>query len=217
MNYTATLRKMLPPRDGLCGTLWDICPRLLLMSLCCRWWTSWWTSSVSSIRCVLLPSRLSTCPRSLWRTSLRDACVVSHSWWNSWWKCRRLFPFLRFSRLWSSSSTFQFLVVEAPFLVFKVFFPDRAQQHHPRPPRNAFLSGLWSRSFVFPVKAFKIFVQDRFRQRLRLFNLLLVQTMTRMSLVMGFFALFPKEKSAECRAGQCGPAPARQLMDPGGL
>ena len=89
MNYTATLRKMLPPRDGLCGTLWDICPRLLLMSLCCRWWTSWWTSSVSSIRCVLLPSRLSTCLRSLWRTSLRDAYVVSHSWWNSWWKYRR--------------------------------------------------------------------------------------------------------------------------------
>ena len=33
----------------------------------------------------------------------------------------------------------------------------------------------------------------------------------------GFFALFPMEKSAECRAGQCGPSPARQLMDPGGL
>ena len=29
---------------------------------------------------------------------------------------------------------------------------------------------------------------------------------------MGFLALFPMEKSAECRAGQCGPAPARQLM-----
>ena len=49
MNNTATLRKMLPPRDGLCGTLWDICPRLLLMSLCCRWWTSWWTSSLCPV------------------------------------------------------------------------------------------------------------------------------------------------------------------------
>ena len=33
----------------------------------------------------------------------------------------------------------------------------------------------------------------------------------------GFLALFAMEKSAECRAGQCGPAPARQLMDSGGL
>ena len=31
------------------------------------------------------------------------------------------------------------------------------------------------------------------------------------------FRTFPMEKSAECSAGQCGPAPARQLMDPGGL
>ena len=29
----------------------------------------------------------------------------------------------------------------------------------------------------------------------------------------GVFALFSREKSAECRAGQCGPAPARQLTD----
>ena len=33
----------------------------------------------------------------------------------------------------------------------------------------------------------------------------------------GVFRTFPHGKSAECRAGQCGPAPARQLMDPGGL
>ena len=33
----------------------------------------------------------------------------------------------------------------------------------------------------------------------------------------GFFSHFPMEKSAECRAGQCGPAAARQLMDSGGL
>ena len=33
----------------------------------------------------------------------------------------------------------------------------------------------------------------------------------------GVFRTFPHgKKSAECRAGQCGPAPARQLMDPGG-
>ena len=34
----------------------------------------------------------------------------------------------------------------------------------------------------------------------------------------GVFRTFPMEKvrSAECKAGQCGPAPARQLMDSGG-
>ena len=37
---------------------------------------SWWTSSVSSIRCVLLPSRLSTCPRSLWRSLCREPQLV---------------------------------------------------------------------------------------------------------------------------------------------
>ena len=30
--------------------------------LCRRWWNSWWTSSDSSIRCVLFLSRLSKCP-----------------------------------------------------------------------------------------------------------------------------------------------------------
>ena len=33
---------------------------------------------------------------------------------------------------------------------------------------------------------------------------------------IGSFRTFPMEKSAECRA-QCGPAPAHQLMDPGGF
>ena len=72
----------------------------------------------------------------------------------------------------------------------------------------------------FPVKAFKIFVQDRFRQRPRLFNLLLVQTMTLMSLVMGFFALFPTEKSAECReqvsADPSAHGPRRLMSSSGG-
>ena len=50
---------------------------------------------------------------------------------------------VRCSGLWSSTSTFQFLVVEAPFLVFMVFSQDSVQQR--RLPGNAFLSGLWSR------------------------------------------------------------------------
>ena len=73
------------------------------------------------------------------------------------------------------------------------FFPDTVQQRRSF-PRNAFLSGLWSRSFVFPVKAVKISAQDRVRQRLRLFTLHLVRMMTPMGLAKGFFALFPRGK-----------------------
>ena len=74
-----------------------------------RWWNSCRTPCISSTRSRLIPSRLSTCPRSLWRTSLRDACVVSHSWQNSWWKCRRSYPSLRCIGSWSRTSTFRFL------------------------------------------------------------------------------------------------------------
>ena len=49
MHYTATFRKRLSPKDGFCGTLWDICPCLLLMFLCRRWWTSCQTLSNSFV------------------------------------------------------------------------------------------------------------------------------------------------------------------------
>ena len=84
--------------------------------------------------------------------------------------------------------------MEGDTLVFKVFLPDRVQQRR-LPPRNAFLSGLWSRSSIFPVEAFKIFAQDRVHPLLRTFQLVLV--MLWMRLVMGFFALFPKMKKCE--------------------
>ena len=70
MHYTATFRKRLSPKDGFCGTLWDICPRLLLMSLCHRWWTSCRTLSISSPHSRLILSRLSKCPRSCLSMSL---------------------------------------------------------------------------------------------------------------------------------------------------
>ena len=38
--------------------------------------------------------------------------------------------------------------------------------------RNEFLSGLWSRSLIFPVEAFKSFVQDRVHPLLRTFQLM---------------------------------------------
>ena len=74
---------------------------------------------------------------------------------------------------------------------------------------------MWSRSLVFLVEAFKIFFQDKVHPLLLTIQLVLL--MLWMRLIMGFFALFPTEKSAECRAGQCGPAPARQLMDTASL
>ena len=52
-------------------------------------------SSSSSSHCLLLPSRLSLCPRSLLRTPSRSERRSGlRSWRNSWWKCRCL-PRLR--------------------------------------------------------------------------------------------------------------------------
>ena len=83
------------------------------------------------------------------------------SWRNSWWKCRRSFPFPRCSGLRSSTSTFQFLVVEGETPVFKVF-PLNSVQQRRISLMTALLSGLW-RSLIAPslVEAFKVFAQDR--------------------------------------------------------
>ena len=163
-------------------------------------------------RSFLLPSRLSTCPRSSSSASRCEPRFASRSWRNSWWKYRRSCHFPRCSGLWSRPWTFQFRRVVCA--VFKVFPQDRLQRRL-LSLWNAFLSGVWSRSLIFPVEAFKIFSQDR--AHLHLLHLQLVFVVLQMGLVKVFFALFPMEKSAECRAGQCGPAPARQLMDPSGL
>ena len=86
---------------------------------------------------------------------------ATRSWWNSWWKCRRSCPILPCSRPRSSTSTFQFLVVEDQVLVCKVFPLDRVQQRR-LPPRNVFLSGLWSRSLtLFQVDVFLVLSQDK--------------------------------------------------------
>ena len=79
------------------------------------------TSCISTTRSHLIPSRLSKCPRSCPMMSLCEPLFAIRSWRNSWWKCRRSYPILPCSGLWSSTSTFQFLVVEGEFLVFKVF------------------------------------------------------------------------------------------------
>ena len=57
--------------------------------LCRIWWNSCQTSSGSSTRSYLIPSRLSKCPRSCPRTFLCERLFAMRSWWKSWWKCRR--------------------------------------------------------------------------------------------------------------------------------
>ena len=70
------------------------------------------TLSSSFVHTHLILSRLSKCPRSCLSMSLSARLCAFRSWRNSWWKCRRSFPIPRCSGLWSSTSTFQFLVVE---------------------------------------------------------------------------------------------------------
>ena len=116
----------------------------LSMILCRRWWNSCLTCSAFFGRSHLIPSRFSKCPRSCLRTSLCERSFASRSWRNSWWKCRQSYPTPGCSYERSRTLTFQFLVVEGEFLVFKVFFPDRVLQRCL--PLNAFLQ-----SVEFPV------------------------------------------------------------------
>ena len=141
------------------------------------------------------------CPVSEQVDILCDVSVATHSWWNSWWKCRRPYPTLRyFSGLWSSTSTFQFLLVEGETLVFKVLSQNRVQPFRFL-LQNAFLSGLWSRSltFLLPVEAFTIFAQDRVHPQLR--TLQLLGCALRMSHFKGFFALFRRKKKVRLTPG----------------
>ena len=80
-------------------------------------------------------------------------------------------------------------------LVFKVFPLNRVQQRCML-LRNAFLSGLWSRSLISPflVEAFKIFAQDRVHPLLRTFQVVFLKSW--MSLAKGVFALCPKMKKS---------------------
>ena len=117
---------------------------------------------------------------------------ATRSWWNSWWI---IYFFPRCSGLWTRTSTFQFLIVQGESMVFKVFPPSRVQQSRSF-PRNAFLSGLCSRSLT-PLsleEVFKVFSQVRVHLRLRTVQLEFLKT--QMSLVYGFFAELPREVSS---------------------
>ena len=88
------------------------------------------------------------------------------------------------------------------FLVFKVFPLDRVQQRR-LPPRNAFLSGLWSRSLtLFQVDVFMVLSQDKVHL---LLTLQLVLKNWLMSLVKGFFVLISKIKKVRSWASHSSP------------
>ena len=106
-------------------------------------------------------------------------------------------------------------MVEDQFLVCKVFPLDRVQQRR-LPPRNAFLSGLWSRSLtLFQVDVFMVLSQDKVHL---LLTLQLVLKNVLMSLVSGFFRTFPKMKKVRswlrARVRGCPPVSAhpRRLL-----
>ena len=139
--------------------------------------------------------------RSCLSMSLCARPCALRSWWNSWWKCRQSYPIPRHSGLWSTTSIFQFLVVEDQILVFKVFPLDRVQQRR-LPPRNAFLSGLWSRSLtLFQVDVFMVLSQHKVHL---LLTLQLVLNNALMSLVKGFFRTFPQNKKSAKVASHSG-------------
>ena len=112
-------------RRGTSGAPWNrsstprsSCRRLTF--LCRRWNTSWWRYAGCSMSSF--PSRLSKCPKSPLPVNLAGAVSVSGSRrQNSWWKCRRLYPTLRYTGLWSRTWTFQFLLVVEVVSVSEVF------------------------------------------------------------------------------------------------
>ena len=129
------------------------------------------------------------------KISLEDipARRLCRSWWNSWWMCQLSCTFL------SRKLTFQFLVVEGDMRIFKVFTLDRVQQRRSF-LRNAFLSGLWSRTWIF-LEVFKVYAQYRVQQRLRhpqFLGLQLIGSTLRIRCVKVFFRTFsPPNKSAK--------------------
>ena len=194
--------------------------------LWCRSWTllscwgrlGWWTSCGSSTR-RRWTSWLSPCPRSLSTGFLNAARVVDRGEQNSWWKCLRSYRTLLYSsRMSSSPSTFQFLMIVVAGAVeeaFKVSLGDRVQQRFVE---------LNSSTFQFlkvvegwAVEVFKVSPRNRAQQRFMEQITLIFQFLTvvleeevfkassqdrvqlllhltlvlRKKLGMGFFALFP--------------------------
>ena len=198
-------------KNGSSGTSWStsrtLCVSLpwcrFLMYLCRRRWNQ--LPDVLQFFDTLMPDpeQVIEVPKILSEDVLICALLCAI---RSWRKCRRSYPLPRCSGLWSSTSTFQSLVVEGETLVFKVFPLDSVQQRRIL-LRNAFLSGLWSRSLISPflVEAFKIIAQDRVHPQFD--ALQLIGSTLRMRCFKLFFALMPHRikvrKSPGTRVREC--------------
>ena len=129
--------------------------------------------------------------RSCSMTSLCALFCATRSWRNSWWKCQRSFPFLPCSGLWSSTSTFQFLVVEGENAGLQGFLPGQGStaQHG----SLELVSERIVEQFVdIPVGGG---LQDfRPGQSSSSSSHVPARVSLRMHLVKGFFALFPNFK-----------------------
>ena len=108
----------LSPKGGFCGMLWEIFACLHLMFLCRRWWISCRTLSNSFVHSHLILSTFAQDPA--FRGPHAHGCARSAAGGTAGGSAYDHFLFL-----WSSTSTFQFLVVEDPFLVFN-FSPEQS-------------------------------------------------------------------------------------------
>ena len=182
------------------------------MFLCRRWRTNRWRCAGSSI--LIFPAGYRRAQDLISIPSVQAPCASRSRRRNSWWECRRLYPTLRCTGLWSRTWTFQFRMVVCA--VFKVFTQDRIQ-HRRLFLWNAFLSGMWSGSLIRVglVEAFKIFSQDKVHPLLLMIQLVFMKLW--MGLVQGFFSHFsPKSKTCDSgRVRECprvSAHPRRELM-----
>ena len=201
-DAASTPRRGAPAGGVWSGTSWRILRSLhrwcsSSMLLCRRWWTQCWSFSV--LWTCRLTSRSSQCPgspltvsRSVWWSG------VSLRWWNSWLHVPTVLSPLRIAE--------QIVGIPAPQRG-----GDWSLQG-PLPGQSSTLSPLSKRiSGRIVEQIVDISPSDDRGQGSSSSAGLADEDFPGF-----FFALSLMEKSAECRAGQCGPAPARQLIHAGG-
>ena len=158
------------------------------MFLCRRWRANWWRCAGSSI--LTSTSWLSKCPKSpLHPVILAGAVCASRSrLQDSWWTCRRSYPTLSCTGLWSRTWTFQFLtvVVESVVVVSSVYTKGRVQQRLVE--QSIFQLRLPSKSLTFQCRV----VAEIFLLQRRLL-------VCRVRQIKGFFRTFHRGK--KCAVG----------------
>ena len=145
---------------------------------------------LSTLFC-LLPSRLSTCPRSFSRTSRRESRFARRGWRNSWWKYQQSSASL------SRPLTFQSHVAVSVGVVFQVCSQNRVLQ--------------------LSVEVFMVLAENRVQQRHRHPQFPAIQLMfstlrmRRLKVFFSHFSLAPKKCEGR-RAVECESARALELI-----